>query len=496
MKSANSLSQSHRILFLNTLAFTVCFACWTLNGVLVTFLVDNGIFKWSVVQVGWLLGIPILTGSIMRLPIGMLTDKYGGKYVFSFLLLLCSIPLFLLPLADSFFMFAVLSFLFGMVGTSFAVGIGFTSIWYPKEWQGRALGIFGMGNAGAAITTFMAPSLLNEFSIDDTQNGWKLLPVIYGVALLIIGVLFLIFAKNKKLENNTKTVSQMLGSLKSVRVWRFGAYYFLVFGCFVAYAQWLLPNFMNVYQTSLVMGGMFATMFSLPSGVIRAFGGYLSDKFGARKVMYWVLSSSVILSALLMVPKMDITTAGPGVMAGKKGTITAVSETNVKVGDKDFIINKKVEKPFENTIFPTKNSWQEVVVKQNQEVKKKELLAKGVTAIHFSANMWVYLVLVILIGISWGIGKAAVYKHIPEYFPTEVGVVGGMVGMIGGLGGFFGPIIFGYLLTSTGFWSSSWIFILVLSAICLIWMHRTVTKIMNEKQPELSKVMERESSRK
>ncbi|MBP6183220.1 MFS transporter, partial [Flavobacterium sp.] len=346
MTTTNSLSQSHRILFLNTLAFTVCFACWTLNGVLVTFLVDNGIFNWSVVQVGWLLGIPILTGSIMRLPIGMLTDKYGGKYVFSFLLLLCSIPLFLLPLADSFFMFAVLSFLFGMVGTSFAVGIGFTSIWYPKEWQGRALGIFGMGNAGAAITTFMAPSLLNEFSIEDPQNGWKLLPVIYGFALVIIGVLFLIFAKNKKLENNTKTVSQMLGSLKSVRVWRFGAYYFLVFGCFVAYAQWLLPNFMNVYQTSLVMGGMFATMFSLPSGVIRAFGGYLSDKFGARKVMYWVLTSSVILSALLMVPKMDITTAGPGVMAGKKGVITEVSETNVKVGEKDFAINKKVEKPF------------------------------------------------------------------------------------------------------------------------------------------------------
>lgn len=491
MSATNSLSLSHRILFLNTLAFTVCFACWTLNGVLVTFLVDNGIFKWDVVQVGWLLGIPILTGSIMRLPIGILTDKFGGKYVFSFLLLLCSIPLFLLPYADSFFMFALLSFFFGMVGTSFAVGIGFTSIWYPKEWQGRALGIFGMGNAGAAITTFMAPSLLNEFSIDDPQNGWKLLPIIYGAALVVIGIVFLIFTKNKKIENQTKSVPQMLQSLKNTRVWRFGAYYFLVFGCFVAYSQWLLPNFMNVYQTSLVMGGMFATMFSLPSGVIRAFGGFLSDKFGARKVMYWVLGSSVVLSALLMIPKMDITTSGPGVMATKKGIITAVSNTLVKVGEKEFPINLKVNKPLENTVFPTRNSWQEVVVNQNQEVKKKELIAKGVTAIHFSANMWVYLILVILIGISWGIGKAAVYKHIPEYFPTEVGVVGGMVGMIGGLGGFFGPIIFGYLLTTTGIWSSSWIFILLLSAACLIWMHVTVTKIMNEKQPSLSKEMDR-----
>ena len=200
MTATNSLSQSHRILFLNTLAFTVCFACWTLNGVLVTYLVDNGIFHWSVVQVGWLLGIPILTGSIMRLPIGILTDKFGGKYVFSLLLLLCSIPLFLLPLANSFFMFALLSFLFGMVGTSFAVGIGYTSIWYPKEWQGRALGIFGMGNSGAALTTFLAPTLLTKFSESDPENGWKWLPVIYGSALLLMGIVFLIFTKNKKIE--------------------------------------------------------------------------------------------------------------------------------------------------------------------------------------------------------------------------------------------------------------------------------------------------------
>lgn len=491
MKNTNSLSQSHKILFLNTLAFTVCFACWTLNGVLVTFLVDNGIFHWTVIQVGWLLGIPILTGSIMRLPIGILTDKFGGKYVFSLLLILCSIPLFLLPYATSFLTFALLSFLFGMVGTSFAVGIGYTSIWYPKEWQGRALGIFGVGNAGAAITTFFAPSLLNHFSVEDPQNGWKALPVLYAVVLLVIGIAFLIFTKNKKLENDTRTVTEMLKSLKSARVWRFGAYYFLVFGCFVAYSQWLLPNFMNVYQTTLVMGGLFTTIFSLPSGVIRAFGGYLSDKFGARKVMYWVLSSSVVLSALLMIPKMEIKTTGPGVVATKKGTVTSVSKENIKIGETNFPVLQKKDNNAENKIFPTKTSWQEVVVNQNQTIKKKELLAKGVTLIKFDANMYVFIVLVSLIGISWGIGKAAVYKYIPEYFPKDVGVVGGMVGMLGGLGGFFGPIIFSYLLTATGIWSSSWIFILVFSIVCLIWMHYTITKIMNEKQPVLSKVIDR-----
>ncbi len=113
------------------------------------------------------------------------------------------------------------------------------------------------------------------------------------------------------------------------------------------------------------------------------------------------------------------------------------------------------------------------------------------TQIHFEANMWIYLALVILIGAAWGIGSAAVYKHIPDYFPNEVGVIGGMVGMLGGLGGFFGPIIFGYLLSSTGFWTSSWIFILAVSLVCLIWMHRVVVKLMKEKSPEFAKDMDR-----
>jgi NNP family nitrate/nitrite transporter-like MFS transporter len=487
----SNLSQSHRILFLNTLAFTICFACWTLNGVLVTYLVDKGIFNWTVVETGWLLGIPILSGSIFRLPIGILTDKYGGKVIFSVLLILCSIPLFLLPFANSFWSFAVLSFFFGLVGTSFAVGIGYTSIWYPKDWQGRALGIFGMGNAGAAITTFAAPTLLNNFSETDPQNGWKMLPFLYGAVLVVIGILFIVFAKNKTNPGVSKTMKELMSPLKNIRVWRFGTYYFLVFGCFVAYSQWLVPNFMNVYHTTLVMGGMFATMFSLPSGIIRAFGGYLSDKFGARKVMYWVLGSSIVISFLLMFPKMEILTAGPGVLANTNGVVTEISANEIVVNGKVHKVNKReTSESHDTAIFPVKNSWQEIVVEQNQEVKKKELLAQGITQIKFSANLWVYVVLVILIGISWGIGKAAVYKHIPEYFPNEVGVVGGMVGLIGGLGGFVGPIIFGYLLNYTGLWTSSWIFIFVISVLCLLWMHRTIINAMRIKAPDFTRDIE------
>lgn len=480
-----NLSSAHRILFLNTLAFTICFACWTLNGVLVTYLVDNNIFNWSVVETGWLLGIPILSGSIMRLPLGILTDKYGGKPVFSTLLLLCSIPLFLLYFADSYWIYLLLSVLFGMVGTAFAVGIAFTSAWYPKEWQGRALGIFGMGNAGAALTTFFAPTLLNYLSADDPENGWRMLPIIYGITLTIIGFIFLFFVENKKAAVQNKSVKQLLNPLSKIRVWRFGLYYFLVFGLFVAFSQWLLPYYVSVYQTSLVLAGLLTSAFSLPSGVIRAFGGYLSDKFGARKVMYWVLYSSLVLSGLLMIPKMEILTPGKGITAKKTGTVQSIEKDKIILDNGEFSISSKPEIPQQTSVLPKSFSWQEVLVKHNEKVQKKQLLAQGVTLIKFEAHIWVFSILVILIGIMWGIGKAAVYKHIPEYFPNEVGVVGGMVGLIGGLGGFIGPILFGYLLDFSGLWTSSWIFVFLVSAISLFWMNTIIKKMTHKEAPHI-----------
>lgn len=485
-----SLKSSHRVLFLNTLAFTICFAAWTMNGVLVTYLTDNGIYNWSVVETGWLLGIPILSGSLMRLPLGLLTDKFGGQKVFTFLLLLCSIPFFLLYYVDSYWLYFLLSALFGMVGTSFAVGIAFTSVWYPKNWQGRALGIFGMGNAGAAITTLLAPTLLNYLSENNPENGWRMLPVFYGIALLVIGFVFMFFIKNKRPEAQGKTIGSLLKPLKQVRVWRFGLYYFLVFGLFVAFSQWLLPYYVNVYKTSLVLGGLLASAFSLPSGVVRALGGYLSDKFGARRVMYWVLYSSLIISGLLMLPKMEILTPGKGIIASKSGKITSVSNERISLNNEEIPVITKPHIPESVSALPKSFSWQEVVVQQNQAVNKKELLAKGNTLIKFEAHITVFSILVILIGIMWGIGKAAVYKHIPEYFPNEVGVVGGMVGLIGGLGGFIGPILFGYLLTFSGLWTSSWIFVFIVSAIALFWMNTVIKKMMRNEAPHLKDKIE------
>ena len=479
---------SHKILFFNTLAFTVCFAAWMLNGVLITFLSTNDVFAWGPVELGWLMGVPVLTGSIFRLPAGILTDKFGGKPVYGSLLLLSAIPMFLLSRANSFAGFLMSAFGFGLTGASFAIGIAFTSVWYPKRRQGTALGIFGAGNVGAALTTFFAPTLLNRLT-DGGANleGWRTLPVLYAAMLVVMGIVFLIFTENKKPASHDKTLGRMLSPLRDIRVWRFGLYYFLVFGCFVAFSQWLVPYFVNVYQFPLVAAGICAALFSLPSGAIRALGGWLSDRVGARKVLYGVLVTSTVISLLLVVPKMEIYSPGRGVLAKAPGTVTSVSETEVVVGQRSYPIlkNKHLFENLDNNVvvFPTKSVWQEAEVKAGQEVKKNELLARGVTNIYFQANVWIFAGLVILLGSIWGVGMAAVYTHIPIDFPEEVGVVGGMVGVLGGLGGFFSPILFGYLLEYTGLWTSCWMFMFVVSVVCLIWMHTVSQRAMFEEGP-------------
>lgn len=489
--NSTSLSTAHRMLFFNTLGFLVSFAGWMVNGVLVTYLVDNGIFNWNLVAVGWLLGIPVLTGSLMRLPVGMLTDVVGGKWMFTILLIGCSIPMFLLSQANSYSTFLILSFFFGLLGTSFSIGVGFTSVWYPKNWQGRALGLFGFGLTGSALTTLLAPSLLKRLTNNGANpEGWRHLPIIYAVVLAVVGILFFLFTINKKPESSDKTLVKLLLPLKNIRVWRFGLYYFLVFGCFVAFSQWLLPYFVNVYNVNLITAGFLTSCFSLPVGVFRAVGGWLSDKYGARRIMYWVLCSSVVLSFLLIIPRMQIYSPGTGIMATQAGTVTQVSDSLIQVDSKAYHIVTRSHK-FDHVdrkvmILPAKDVWQEPVVKVGDTVTKKQLLAQGTTMIFFKANMWVFVVIIILIGACWGIGTAAVFKHIPEYFPKEIGAVGGMVGMIGGLGGFVGPILFGYLLNVTGLWTSSWMFVCLLSCGSLMWMHQVITTMMKKGAPQLA----------
>lgn len=396
------LKKANRILFLNTLAFSICFFVWMINSVLVTFLAGKFEWsQWSSIEMGYLMAIPVLTGSLFRLPIGILTDKFGGKPVMISLLILSAFPTYLLSYANGFLFFALCGAGFGMVGTSFAVGIGYTSIWFPKEKQGFALGLFGMGNIGAALTAIFAPKLLTYLTAGGTNvGGWVVLPRIYAVVLIVMSIVFLFFTENKKPKSSSKTLKGMIQPLKKARVWRFGLYYFMLFGGFVAFVNWLQPIYKNVFHLNKETAGLYVATFIIASSLFRALGGYISDKIGARKVMYYVFILSFFISLLLIL-------------------------------------------------------WT-------------------------PENVSVYVTIIIVLGCIWGIGMAAVYKHIPDYFPQEVGVVGGMVGVIGGLGGFVSPIMFGYLKDGTGIWSSCWILVAVLSAVSLIWMHSAVRKTVRQ----------------
>ncbi len=483
-------AQANAALAMSTLAFFWCFACWTLNGVLGAFLVDAGVFHWNQEQLGWIIGIPVLTGSILRLPVGMLADRFGGRKVYSALLFLSAAPMWLLGNMHSYGGFLAASLGFGLTGASFAVGVAFTSSWFPKEKQGTALGIFGAGNVGTALTALFAPSVLKSLTKGGADlEAWRVLPKAYAVGLVLMAVLFLVVTRERASGRAPRTVTQLLSPMRRLRVWRFGLYYFLVFGCFVALSQWLVPYYMGVYGMTLAAAGALAAAFSLPAGLFRAVGGWLADRHGARTVMYWTFAGSILACLALSVPRMSIESPGPAVQAPKAGVVTELGTDHITIGEARLPLRARVvESPVEagTLVMPKSTFWQEPVVQVGDKVTKKQVVAKGVTRIFFQANVKVFAGIVMILGLLWGVGMGAVFKYIPTYFPEEVGAVGGLVGVIGGLGGFVGPIVFGYVLKTSGLWTTMWVMLAVLSIACLVMLHMVVQRIIRREKPEIA----------
>ena len=484
-------------LVMSTFAFGVCFACWVLNGVLITHLVDAQVYAFSTAQIGWLLGVPVLTGSLTRLPAGLLTDKYGGRLVFTWLLLLTAVPMYLASLADGFGEFLLAGLGFGLSGASFAVGMAYVAAWTPSQQMGTALGIFGAGNAGAAFTSIVGPILLNQLTSGGQYiDGWRTLPKLYAAGLVMTAIAFWAVTRTRLTDHAAgQSLAQRLAPLRNLRVWRFGLYYAAVFGAFVALSQWMIPYYVNVYAMSVGTAGLLAACFSLPSAVTRTLGGWLSDRVGARAVMYWVFGCMAIGCALLIVPKMDIDTPGEGVMATRDGVVLAVSAGRILVGDSVYTLQQSeatrdTEVESDMVVFPTVTRRQEPIVQVGDRVVKRQLLARGVTHVSFQASVYIFTAILFVVGCAMGIGMAAVFKHIPHYFPQSVGVTGGMVGVIGGLGGFLCPLLFGYLFRLTGLWTSSWVFLAGLTLVCLVWMHVVVGGLLRARAPNLAQQFE------
>ncbi len=269
------------VLLISTWAFTVCFAVWMMFGVIgIPIRAQLGLGS---TEFGLLTATPVLTGAIFRLPLGIWTDRFGGRIIMLLLLIACAIPLWLSAYATALWQFLLLGLALGLVGASFSAGTPYVARFFPKESRGFAMGFFGAGTIGAALNMFVAPWLIEAY-------GWQLVPKAYAVALLVTALLFWGLSKpDPGVGGSVLSMWQQLSVLRNPRVWKYCQYYSIVFGGFTALSIWMPQYFKTEYGFTIARASLFAACFSLPGGAFRAFGGWLSDRFGAHNVTWWVL---------------------------------------------------------------------------------------------------------------------------------------------------------------------------------------------------------------
>jgi NNP family nitrate/nitrite transporter-like MFS transporter len=423
-----------RVLTMSTIAFTLMFAVWLMFGILGVPIQKE--FGLTDPELAWITAVAVLNGSMWRLPAGMLTERVGGRVVTIAMLLLTAIPCYLISRVTSYLPLLLLAFLVGFAGNLFSVGISWNAAWFPEERQGFALGVFGAGNVGASVTKLLVvllPTLIAGTAgatyLGFIEGGWRLFPVIYTIALVAVAlVTLLVVPRHDRRGGAGKPVREMLAPLRHVRVWRFSLYYAAVFGAYVALAAWLPKYYVDNFDVPLQEAALLTATFIFPASLLRPFGGWFSDRYGARRVLYWTFGVMLVTTGLLMMPNGHLVIAHP-------------------------------------------------------DGSQSEHLG-------YSMALAPFVLLVFLLGCAMGVGKAAVYKHIPEYFPDNVGSVGGLVGMFGGLGGFFLPLLFAYTKVWSGFPSSTFFVLFLLTAACFVWMHMTVVHMLHQESPELARHVE------
>ncbi len=401
-------SGASNALWTSTAAFTACFAVWTIFSIIGLGIKDE--LGLSETEFGLLVGTPILTGSLSRVFLGIWADQLGGRRVLAAVMLLAAAATFLTSYADSYAELLLAALGVGIAGGGFSVGVTYVSKFFPAERQGTALGIFGAGYVGAAVTKFLAPFVM-------IAMGWQAVAQVWAAALAVMAVLFLLLTREDPGQvarrgegRRASSMAEQLSVLRNIQVWRFALYYFFVFGAFVALALWLPRYLMGVYGLDVETAGVLAASFSVAASLFRIYGGRLSDRYGARSVLYVTFGISVLCTFMLSYPPTTY------IVEGARGPIT----------------------------FRT------------------------------SMGLVPFLVTIFILGFFMSLGKAAVFKHIPVYYPNHVGAVGGLVGMVGGLGGFVLPLAFGALSDLTGVWTSCFALLFLLVSVALVWMHAAI----------------------
>ncbi len=401
----NEITQQRKawsVLIVSTLAFTVCFMVWMMFGVIG--IPIKKLLNLNATQFGLLTATPVLTGSLIRVPLGIWTDRYGGRIVMT-LLMAATVPaIWLMAYATAYWHFLVIGLFVGLAGGSFSVGTPYVARWFPSNRQGMAMGIYGAGNSGSAVNKFIAPVLLVAF-------GWNIVPQVYAAMMAgtVIFFWFFSFSDPAHLVTTRVKFSEQLKVLKDPKVLKYCQYYSIVFGGYVALALWMVQYYIGEFGLEIRIAALLAACFSLPGGVLRAVGGWLSDKYGAHSVTWWVLWVSWICLFLLSYPQTDFTI---------------------------------------NTIT-------------------------GPQTFHLGLNVYMFTLLMFVLGIAWAFGKASVFKYIANDYPDNIGAISGIVGLAGGLGGFVLPIMFGLLLDFTGIRSSAFMLMYGVVWVSLIWMYWT-----------------------
>lgn len=288
-------SKAGQVLASSTISFTVCFAIWMMFAVLG--IPIKTMLGLNETQFGLLAAMPVLSGSLVRVPMGIWCDKYGGRIVFFLLMLTAVIPIYLIGKATAYWQFLVLGLLVGIVGGSFSVGTPYVARWFSKERRGLAMGIFGAGNSGSALTKFVAPAIIAAY-------GWQMLPTVYAVAMLVTAIMFWLCSATDPTHQSGASVpfSEQMKVLKDPRVWRYCQYYSVVFGGYVALALWMTKYYVGEYGFDLRLAALLAACFSLPGGVLRALGGWIADRYGAYKVTWYVMWVCWVCFFLLSYP--------------------------------------------------------------------------------------------------------------------------------------------------------------------------------------------------
>jgi len=409
-----------RVLVVTTVGYIGCFAVWTIFAIIGVEIQRQ--YGLSDTEFGLLLGVPFLSGSLMRVVLGVWADRHGGRRLFFGVMVVAAVATWFVADATTVSTILVAGLGTGFAGGCSAVGLSYITRWYPRERHGTALGILGAGNAGSAITKLGAPWVMLAY-------GWQGVARLWALMLLCTAAVFWLGsaedpkqAARRAAGEPAALLKRQIEPLRRLQVWRFGLYYFFAFGGYVALTVWLPRYLIGVYSLDIRMAAAIAVAFSLPAGLLRVLGGVLSDRYGARTVMYWSFIGSLVCTFILSYPATDYTVHGLH-------------------GELRFTI---------------------------------------------ATGLPVFIIMLMVLGFFMALGKAAVFKHIPVYYPDQVGVVGGAVGAIGGLGGFVLPLAFGLMTDLADVWTSCFMLLFGIASVNLFWMHFAIRRQEWAAAPEIA----------